>query len=115
MLDIMAEITHSIENAALYNLFHYGSETPTNGATPSVVPLEMAAGFDFSWVRPGSPTRSMQIEAPRVVLQTLTGYEPNTNGDPLKDTQTYKVYQPDAGNGITATVVNGQDAYSPAS
>jgi hypothetical protein len=115
MLDITAELTHSIEDADLYNAFHYGDASPTDGDGPSTTPLELAAGFDFSWIRPGSPTRSLEIEAPRVTLQTLAGYEPNTNGDPLKDTQTYKVYQPSVGNGITATVLNGQGPYSPAS
>jgi hypothetical protein len=115
MLDITAEITHTITDPDLYNLFHYADATPADLADASPDVYEPAAGLDMKWLRPGSPERSAQIVVPRVQLQTLGGYEPNTNGDPLKDTQTYKVYQPTVGNGITATVKNGRAAYAPGS
>lgn len=115
MLDITFELTHTITDADRYNLFHYASASPADDAAVNPDTYEPAAGLDMKWLRPGSPERSVRLVAPRVQLTTLGGYEPNTNGDPLKDTQTYKVYQPAVGNGVTATVKNGVPAYAPGS
>jgi len=109
LLDITLELTTLITDAALYNEFHYGSASPANGAAASHDVFELSGGVDLFWVR--SATRTLEVFCPRLQLVTLAGYEPNTGGDPLKDTQTYKVYQPAAGNGITATVLNGHAAY----
>jgi hypothetical protein len=109
LLDITLELTTLITDASLYNRFHYGAASPSNGAAASHDVYELSGGVDLFWVR--SAHRTLEIFCPRLQLASLGGYEPNTSGEPLKDTQTYKVYQPVSGNGITATVLNGHAAY----
>lgn len=109
LLDITLQLDTLVTNASLYNQFHYGAAAPSDGAGPSKNVLELTAGVDLIWLR--SATRSLEIFCPRLQLQTLGGYEPNPQGNPLVDSQTYKVYQPASGAGITATVLNGHAAY----
>lgn len=112
MRAITIEAVHRIIDAALYNRWHYGSATPADEDAATKETTQLTAGIDFKWTRvaaaPG-PERSLQIVAPRLKVTDITGYEPNTSGDPLKETHTYKVYQPTAGEPLTATVINGED------
>lgn len=102
LLDITIEATHAIDNAATYNLFHYGSETPADATQVNPNPTELAAGIDFTW---DSDDGSVEVEAPRLQIQSLAGYEPSTDATAvLKQTATYKVLLPNSGAGFTATV-----------
>lgn len=110
-LDVSIETQQRITDAALWNRYHYGSATPTNGARPSPEVIELAgSGVDLKWTAvdatPG-PEESLQIEAPRLQINSLGGYEPGTGTDPLVATVGYRVYAPDSGSGMTATVING--------
>jgi len=112
---ITAEVVENIVDFALWNRMVYGSATPADLATPARDPLELAgspAGIDFKWLRPGSPARSLEILLPRIQLVTLAGVEPNTDGNPIKQTATYRAYKPAvAADGMTAILQNGNATY----
>jgi hypothetical protein len=113
MLNISLEIGHVIIDAELYNRFHYGSASPANNAEATTEILELTGGVDFTWEQPSGEV--LQIVCERVQLKTLTGFDPNTSGDPLANVQTYQVYQPsDGGPGIVATLTNDVDEYAAA-
>jgi hypothetical protein len=111
MYDIGLETSNLIEDAALYNRFHYGSDTPSDGDGATADVATLTGGVDVKWTQvaaaPG-PERSLRIQLPQLDIADIQGYDPNANNDPLKDTKTYRVMQPDAGNAITATVLNGE-------
>lgn len=110
--DITLETTHTIQNFDLYRRWMYGAATPANNAAPSGTVLELGgSGIDFKWTRPGTPERSLRIQAPRVQVQQPTGHEPNASGAPIVETRTHKVYKPATGSGLTAIVVNSQASY----
>lgn len=94
LLEITWELTHTIEDPDLYNLFHYGSASPSNLDEETRDIYEPAAGIDIKWDKGGSPDHYIQVQTPRVQLVTLDGYTPNVSGDALKDVQTYRVYEP---------------------
>lgn len=109
LLDVTVKTTQLVTDFGLWNQYIYGTATPSGGAVPSRNVYELAAGLDFKWTRPAA-AGTLQMVAPRVqvVPDTLT---PNVNGDPLKMSVTYKVYQPASGSGLTATLTNGQTSY----
>lgn len=111
MLAITHEVMHLIEDAEVYNRYHYGAAAPTSGDRATKEALELAAtGVDFEWEQvaavPG-PERSLRLASTRLMVRDLTGYEPNTGNEPLKETHTYEVLKPAAGAGLTATVISG--------
>lgn len=116
ILDIRQEVASLIEDVAEYNRFHYGSATPADGATASREVVELGAGVtDFLWTQvaaaPG-PERSLRIQgSPRMQIMDVTGYEPNTNNDPIKKTSVYRSLRPSSGAALTATLKNGQATY----
>lgn len=113
--EITLETEHTVSNFDMYRRWMYGASSPSNNASPSQVPLELAgdpAGIDFKWTRPGSPERSIEILAPRVQVVTPGNSEPNASGAPITETRTHKVYKPASGSGLTAIVTNGQSAYA---
>lgn len=111
--DVTLETEHIAQSADLYRRWMYGAASPADNATPSRTVLELGgSGLDFKWTRPGTPERSVRIQAPRVQVQVPAGWEPNTSGAPIVETRTHKVYQPAAGSGLTAIVTNGQASYA---
>lgn len=116
MRDITIETTQSITDAALYNRFHYGSASPSSGTAANVNVLELASsGIDFKWTQvaasPG-PERSLQVQATKLQVTEIGGWEPGTGNDPYKQNVTYKVYQPAGGaSGLTAILLNGTTTY----
>jgi hypothetical protein len=115
LLDITWTSRQALINFGLWNRFHYGSATPASGATPTRSILELGAGgLNYKFERPGTPERSLQFQASRVQVQEIAGVEANTGGDPLKYDVTYKLYQPAAGSGLTATLLNSVAAYTAA-
>ena len=111
-LDISIETQQRVTDAALWNRYHYGTAAPTNGANVSPEVIELAgSGIDFKWTAvdatPG-PERSARLEATRLQINSLAGYEPGTGTDPLVATVGYRVFSPDSGAGLTATVINGE-------
>lgn len=112
MFDITLETSQIIQDFALFNRLHYGSATPADGAAPNPSTIELAgapAGIDFLFTRQASaPVRSLEILAPRLQIRTLAGYDPNQNGDPLRQTVTYRVMQPASGSGLTAILKNSR-------
>lgn len=116
MRTIQIETTQAIEDAALYNRFHYGSATPSvgDGPTKEVLELGGANGVDFEWEQvsdtPG-PERSMRLQAPRLQVMSVSGYEPGSGNDPLKRATTYSVKSPASGSGLTITELNGVASY----
>lgn len=110
--DITLETEHVIQNFDLYRRWMYGAASPANNAAPSRDVLELGgSGIDFKWTRPGTPERSLRIQAPRVQVQQPTGHDPNASGAPIVETRTHKVYLPGSGSGLTATLKNGQASY----
>ena len=108
VLDVTLELTHVISDAELYNQFHYNNAAPADAAQESTTLYEPAAGVHVLW---GDGTNTLDVAAPRVQLVTLGGYEPNTNGDPVRDTQTYRVFEPDSGAALEATLTNSVATY----
>jgi hypothetical protein len=118
MLDITVETGQIISDFALWNRLHWGSATPTDGATPSTAPLELGgspAGLDFLFTRVGAtpgPERSLDVKLPRLRVASIAGIEANTSGEPLRRNVTYNVLQPSGGvSGMTAILKNAQAAY----
>jgi hypothetical protein len=114
MRDIQIETTQTIDDAAMYNRFHYGSASPTTGTGPSPATVELtgANGVDFEWEQEaGPPARSLRLQAPRLQVTAIGGYEPGSGNDPLKRTSTYKVYSPASGSGLTAVIKNAVATY----
>lgn len=106
--------TQLVQNFDLWRRYVYGNASPTDGDAPSRDVLELTGGIDFKWTRPGSPERSIQIQAPRVLAAPAT-VDPNVNGDPLKYTVTHNVRRPASGSALTAIVKNGVASYPAAS
>lgn len=117
MREVTLDTVQTIQDWALYNRLHYGSATPADLAAPVKNVLELGgspAGIQFTWTRvaaaPG-PERSLRVSLPRVTLATFSGDEPNTSGEPLKQTVNYRAYQPSgAVSGVTAVVKNGRSS-----
>lgn len=115
MFDITLSTRQLLSDFALWNRLHYGAAAPAAGTTPTRNILELAgtpAGIDFKFERPGTPERSVEFQAPRLQVLGIEGVEPNTNGDPLKQTVNYKVYSPAAGSGLTAILMNNVASYT---
>lgn len=110
--DITVKTTQLVTDFALWNEYIYGDPTPSGGATPSRDVMELAGGLDFTWTRPGAGG-SLRLVAPRVQVMP-DSIVPNVNGDPLKMSVTYKVYQPASGSGLTATLTNARASYAAA-
>jgi len=110
--DITAESEHTIQDFNLYRRWMYGAAAPADNAGPSRDVLELGgSGIDFKWTRPGTPERSIRMQAPRVQVQQPSGHDPNASGAPIVETRTHKVYKPAAGSGLTAIVLNSQASY----
>lgn len=117
MLDVTIETEQRVDavNRDLWNRFHYGTESPTVGASPTPEVVELAAGgLNAKWTAvPASPgpERSLQLRAPRLQISGISGFEPGTGQDPYVGTVTYKVYAPASGSGLTAVLLNGVASY----
>jgi hypothetical protein len=119
LLDINVETVQAITNFAEWNRVHYGSATPADNAplTPNVIELA-GTGIDFGWAKRGAdgialaaPERSLHVAATRLQIRPPTGLDPNTSGDPLKQTISYHVYEPASGSGLSAVLKNGKASY----
>lgn len=118
MLGITLETGQIIADYALWNRIHFGSATPSDGAAVSTSPLELAgspAGIDFLFTRaaasPG-PERSLEVKAPRLMVQSVSGVEGSPSGAPLRMGVTYAVLQPAAAaSGVTAVLKNAKTGY----
>lgn len=118
--DISIETVQTISDFALWNRLHYGSATPANNAPATPNPVELAgSGIDFKWAKRQAdgttlvtPERSLQVQATKLQIRSISGLDPNTSGDPLKQTVTYRVYEPAAGSGLTAILKNSKASYT---
>lgn len=117
MLEIMIETTETITDFALYKRMIYGSSSPADNATPTKDVLTLGgvpAGLDFLFTRvaaaPG-PERSLGFTATNVQIEDITGLEVNTDGQPIKQTVRYGIYEPASGSGLTAVLKNGVTSY----
>jgi Phage tail tube protein len=121
MLDITVETGQTLSDFALWRRLHFGSATPTDGATARAAAaagtMELAgspAGIDFLFTRvaasPG-PERSLELALPRLRVRDMGGAEPNTGGAPLRRTVTYGALLPTSGAAMTATLKNGRSGY----
>lgn len=113
MQAITIETEQVISDFAMWNRFHYGSASPASNAPFIRDAVELAGtGIDYKWSKRDSagavaaPERSLQFTATRLQIASITGMDPNTNGDPLRRVVTYKVYQPASGSGLTAVLKN---------
>lgn len=109
LLAITVKTTQLVTDFAVWNEYIYGDATPSDGATPSRDIMELGAGLDFTWTRPAGAGK-LELLAPRVQV-VPDSIVPNVNGDPLKMSVTYKVYQPDSGSGLTAILDNTVAGY----
>lgn len=107
------ETVNIISDLALYNRFHYGTATPAAADPPTKNVVELAGtGVDYKWTRvaaaPG-PERSLQVTATRLQIASVSGFTPTPNGDALKQTVVYNVFQPSGGvSAVTAILKNGK-------
>lgn len=121
MYDISLAVEQTLVDFALYNRMIYGTATPASNAVPSpnVIELTGAAIVDLKYSKRDSagavatPERSLELKADRLAIAEVTGIESNTNGDPLRQAVTYKVYQPSGGgSGLTGVLKNSKTAYA---
>lgn len=119
MQEITVETEQIITDWQLWNRFHYGSASPADNAaaTPTVVTLG-APGISIIYSKrqangtDATPARSLQFTATNVQIANIEPTEPNTNGDPLARTVSYKIYQPASGSGLTAVLKNSRATYT---
>lgn len=118
---VTIETVQVISNAADWNRLHYGSATPAANAPFTPNPIELAGtGIDFGWAKRqadgialATPERSLHVQATRLQIRSIAGFDPNTSGDPIKQTATYRVYQPAGGvSGLTAVLKNSVTSYA---
>ena len=110
MRDITIDTTSLVDWARVKQIM-YGTTTPTDGAAPSGIVTELAAGIDFKWLIPGTPERSLRLQAPRVQL-SMDAIDPNTDGSPLTMVTHHRVFQPgDGSSALVATLKNGIATY----
>jgi hypothetical protein len=112
---ITVEAEQIVADFALWNRLHFGTATPTAGDVPTRTILELAgspAGIDFKYTRPGTPARTLELLVPRLQLVTLGGLDMNTNGDPIRQTATYRAFRPGAGSPMSVVVQNSTAAYT---
>lgn len=107
------ETVNIITDLAQYNRFHYGTATPSAGDPPTKNVVELAGtGVDYKWTRVAAatpPERSLQITATRLQIASVSGFTPTPNGDALKQTVIYNVFQPSGGgSAMTAILKNGK-------
>jgi hypothetical protein len=121
MYDVTLAVEQTLIDFALYNRMIYGAATPSNNAVPSPNVIELAgtAIIDLKYAKRDSagavvtPERSLEVKADRLAIAEVTGIESNTNGDPLRQAVTYKVYQPTGGgSGLTTVLKNSKSAYA---
>lgn len=121
MYDITLSVQQTLIDFATYNRMTYGSATPSNNAVPSPNVIELLGGsvVNLKYAKRDSvgavatPERSLNFTADRLALASVEGIESNTNGDPLRQNATYKIYQPaGGGSGLTAVLKNGKSAYA---
>lgn len=119
LLDITIETVQAVSDFSLWNRVHYGSATPADNApmTPNVIELA-GTGIDFGWAKRQAdgttlvaPERSLHVTATRLQIRPPTGLDPNTTGDPLKQTVSYRVYEPAAGAAFSAILKNSKSSY----
>lgn len=120
MQEITIQTEQVIADFAQWNRYHYGTASPSNNAAPTQDVIELAGtGIDVKWSKRNpttgavaTPERSLQFTATRLQIANIEGQDPNTGGDPLARTVTYKVYQPASGSGLTAVVKNNTASYA---
>lgn len=120
LLDITIETVQAVSDFSLWNRVHYGTATPADNAPMTPNPIELAGtGIDFGWAKRQAdgialvtPERSLHVAATRLQIRPPTGLDPNTTGDPLKQTVSYRVYEPAAGAPFTATLKNALTGYT---
>jgi hypothetical protein len=121
MHDITLTVDQTITDFATYKRMIYGVASPADLANPSpnVVELTGASIVDVKFAKRTSagavatPERSIEFTADRLAIGSVTGIESNTNGEPIRQSVTYKVYAPAAGtSGLTAILKNGKTAYA---
>lgn len=116
LISVTIETQQLIEDVALWNRLHYGTATPSNHAPATRNILELGgapAGLDLKWTRRDdagvalAPARELELLAPRLQVRSMSGFDVNSNGDPLVGTVTYMAYQPSGGvSGLTAKLKN---------
>ncbi|HVM30768.1 MAG TPA: phage tail tube protein [Candidatus Limnocylindrales bacterium] len=120
MVGIRFETSQLIEDGALWRRLHYGSATPGDEAAQTRGLLELGgapAGLSLKWTKRNNagvavtPERSLEINAPRIVIANIAGMETNNNGEPLRATVTYDAYQPGSGSALTAILRNAVATY----
>jgi hypothetical protein len=103
-----------ISDFDLWERLMYASSTPSNADPVSPTPLELAgspAGLSFTWTRVAT-TRIMTCLIPRVQVDPFDD-QPNTDGNPLLRTVTYRAYAPtDGSTPITVTMKNATASYA---
>lgn len=120
MLDITLTVGQTITDFSTYKRMIYGVVSPADNAIPSpnVIELSGATIIDCKFAKRDSagvvatPERSIQFTAQRLAISEVTDIEMNTNGDPLRQSVAYKVYEPAAGSGLTAILKNSKTAYA---
>jgi hypothetical protein len=121
MIDITLAVQQTLIDFATYNRMIYGAASPSSNAVPSpnVIELSGASIVNMKFAKRDSagvvatPERSLNFTADRLAIASVEGIESNTNGDPLRQNVTYKVYQPSGGgSGLTAILKNAKTAYS---
>lgn len=119
LIAISIETREAIVDFATWNRMIFGATSPSNNAGPSPnAEMLAASGIDFTFSKrdtagaPVTPARSLQFTATNLAIAGVSGIEANTNGDPIKATVSYKVYQPSSGSGLTAILKNSKSAYA---
>lgn len=113
-LSVTCTATMLISDFDLWERLMYASSTPSAADTATKTPLELAgspAGLSFTWTRVAT-TRIATCLIPRVQVDPFDD-EPNTDGNPLLRTVTYRAYAPtDGSTPITLTMKNATSSYA---
>ena len=106
-LTITLTITKLALTADYRNRLYFGSDTPANDADAVTQIMELGGtpSVDFKFLRSSTPERSAAFSMPRVIMEPFD-VTTGTGSTPLTEELSLIALQPDAGDAITAVVLN---------
>lgn len=103
---ITAVVRQAVVNAALYDEFHYDTQSPPDNTLLSV--NTETAALDFLWTIAAGTT--LRIQIPLVVPTSVDGWDVSTSHAYLQETRSYEATKGGSA-AMTATLVNGVASY----
>lgn len=91
--EITVSVSQIVTSAALFNRFHYGSATPSDGTAHGTANLVLAgspAGLDLKVTR--ASTRTLELLLPSLEAVSVDGFAPEMRSGPARVNATYRAF-----------------------